>query len=455
MTEPHNNKIKISTTSSTDESIKLLQEYLQINTVNPPGDTREACRFFAAIFDKEGIPYQILGAEDLKPCILAKIEGTGEEKPVILLNHLDTVTFDTNKWTVPPLDGIIKDEKLYGRGAIDMKCVGIFQLMAFLSIARKRVKPMRTICFLATSDEEIGGELGAAWIIEELPELLEAEAVLNEGYPLIKNSAGVLDHICIDVSEKVMFTVKLSAEGTPGHASVPTPDNPNVRIVKAAHRLLNWNPPRKLPSSVQRYFRALADIVDDHLSEKYHNMEKSLEDWEFAEKHGDNLRLNAVTSNTISLTVLKGGDIDSTNVIPPKSEAVFDIRLLPGVDKAEFLQQIRSVINDDGISISMLNESESTPVSSVDSAVYKAIEEVYADEFPGIPTAPYMVTFVTDSRFFRKHGIDCYGFQPMIMDEKEYRGMHGNDEFISLENIQLGSRLTENLLKRLSYDKSQ
>lgn len=451
MTDSHKNDKKTSTTLLTGEGIKLLQEYLRINTVNPPGDTREACRFFAGIFDKEDIPYQILGAEELKPCILAKIEGNGEEKPVILLNHLDTVTFDTDKWTVPPLEGIIKDEKLFGRGAIDMKCVGIFQLTAFLSIARKGIKPSRTIYFLATSDEEIGGELGTAWIIEELPELLEAEAVFNEGYPLIKNSKGVLDHICIDVSEKVMFTIKLSVEGTPGHASVPTPENPNVRIVKAAQRLLSWNPPRKLPSSVQRYFRALADIVEDHLSEKYHNMEKSLEDWEFAERHADNLRLNAVTSNTISLTVLKGGDIDSTNVIPPKSEAVFDIRLLPGVDKEEFLQQIKEVVNDEGIIITRLQESESTPVSSVDSAIYKTIEEVYAAEFPGIPTAPYMVTFVTDSRFFRKHGIDCYGFQPIIMDEKEYRGMHGNDEFISLENIQLGVRLTENLLKKLCH----
>ena len=445
------NSYKNDTTTSGDESAKLLQEYLRINTVNPPGDTREACKFFAGIFDREGIPYRILGAEELKPCILAKIEGTGKEKPVILLNHLDTVNFDTEKWTVPPLDGIIKDGKLYGRGAIDMKCVGIFQLTALLSIARKGIKPVRTVYFLASSDEEIGGELGAEWIIEKLPELLEVEAVLNEGYPLIKNSEGVLDHICIDVSEKVMFTIRLTAEGTPGHASVPTPGNPNVRIVKAVHRLLNWNPPRKLPSSVQRYFRALADIVDDHLSEKYHNMEKSLEDWEFAEKHADNLRLNAVTSNTISLTVLKGGDMDSTNVIPPVSEAVFDIRLLPGVDKEEFLRQIKSVINDDSISISMMNESESTPVSSVDSPVYKVIEEVYAEEFPGIPTAPYMVTFVTDSRFFRKHGIDCYGFQPMIMNEKDYRGMHGNDEFISLENIELGSRLTKNLLKKLCY----
>ncbi len=441
----------IPETQSIDESIKLLQEYLQINTVNPPGDTREACRFFADIFDKEGIPYRILGAEELKPCILAKIEGTGEEKPVILLNHLDTVTFDIDKWTVPPLSGIIKDNKLYGRGAIDMKCVGIFQLIAFLSIAHKKIKPVRTVYFLGTSDEEIGGELGAGWIIEELPELLEAEAVLNEGYPLIKNKDGILDHICIDVSEKVMFTIKLSIEGTPGHASVPTPENPNVRIVKAANRLLNWNPPRKLPSSVQRYFRALADIVDDHLSEKYHNMEKSLEDWEFAEKHADNLRLNAVTSNTISLTVLKGGDIDSTNVIPPLSEAVFDIRLLPGVDKGEFLQQIKEVINDEGIIVTKIQESESTPVSSVDSRVYKAIEAVYTEEFAGIPTAPYMVTFVTDSRFFRKHGIDCYGFQPIIMEEQEYRGMHGNDEFISLDNIRLGSRLTENLLKKLCH----
>ena len=413
-----------------EQGIELLQKYLKINTVNPPGDTREAIKFFSGIFDNAGIPYRVFAPDKNKPSIMAKIEGNGNKKPVILLNHLDTVTFEEDKWHVPPLDGILKDGYLYGRGAIDMKCVGIFQLSAFLFIANKKEQPQRTIYFLATSDEEIGGKLGAQWISENVPEILQAEAVLNEGFPLLTQENQKPDHICIDVSEKVLFAIKLTARGTPGHASIPTSDNPNVRILNAVYKILSWTPPANIPDSVKTYLKTLETV-------RY-----------VGDKENDG-RIKALTNNTLSLTVLKGGDLESTNVIPSISEAVFDIRLLPGTDKNEFLEEIKSVINDNEITIEIVTESESTPVSSSKSEIYRTIEEVYNEEFPGIPVTPYMVTFVTDSRFFRAKGIDSYGFQPMIIDENEYRGMHGHNERISLDNIRLGVKLTCRLLEKL------
>lgn len=430
------------------EALELLKQYIQINTVNPPGDVRQAAEFLKGICDKEGIPYKTGGPQPDKHSLLAKIKGTGEKKPVAFINHIDVVPVDENMWSVDPFAGVIKDGYLYGRGTIDMKCVGIFQLMALIYLARNKITPSRDIYFLACPDEEIGGKLGAEWAAANWEELQNLEAVFNEGGGIIDEKDGSISHIAIDNCEKIMLTIKIAFQGTPGHASMPVPDNCNVRLVEALHRLNLWKQPVEISPSVKEYFQVLSQIKDDPLHKGMADLDNSLKDPHYYSLFTEDPRNLALVSNTMSLTILQAGS--KSNVIPNKAEAVIDFRLLPGTCKKSFIEKIRQIIEDPSAEISIGKESAAALESSIDSYCYKVLKGVYEAEFPGIPAAPSMMVAVTDSRFFRALGIDSYGFNPISMGKSSMGLMHSNDERISIADVYRGTRLTAHAALELS-----
>jgi acetylornithine deacetylase/succinyl-diaminopimelate desuccinylase-like protein len=104
-----------------EEATQYLQKYLQVQTVNPPGNEIEGARFFQKILDKESIPSQIFESSPGRGSILATLKGSGKSKPFLLLSHIDVVPAEKERWEVDPFAGIIKDGYLYGRGALDDK----------------------------------------------------------------------------------------------------------------------------------------------------------------------------------------------------------------------------------------------------------------------------------------------------------------------------------------------
>ena len=121
-----------------DEAVQLLSKYLQIDTTNPPGNEILAANFFKAIFDKEGIESRILESAPGRASIYARLKGDGTRKSLVLLNHMDVVPADKRYWTVEPFGGVVKDGYIWGRGAIDMKGMGIVELMAMLQSKNPR-----------------------------------------------------------------------------------------------------------------------------------------------------------------------------------------------------------------------------------------------------------------------------------------------------------------------------
>jgi len=119
---------------------------------------------------------------------MARVKGSLNEGPVVLLAHVDVVPAREEEWTVDPFGGEIRDGYLYGRGAIDMKAQAICQLFAFIDLAKQGLTPKRDIIFLATSDEEVGGSFGVAYMLDKVPELKKASFVLSEGGSLIEES---------------------------------------------------------------------------------------------------------------------------------------------------------------------------------------------------------------------------------------------------------------------------
>jgi acetylornithine deacetylase/succinyl-diaminopimelate desuccinylase-like protein len=130
-----------------DLAVEWLEEYLRIDTTNPPGNEIKAATFLKKILDEEGIENQIFEYQPGRADLWARLPHTAAQpkRPLILLNHMDVVTSDINHWRVPPFSGQMLDGSIYGRGAQDMKNEGIAQLMVLIMAKREKAALDRDI----------------------------------------------------------------------------------------------------------------------------------------------------------------------------------------------------------------------------------------------------------------------------------------------------------------------
>lgn len=430
-----------------DEAIHYLQEYIRIQTVNPPGNEIEGAKFFKRIFDSESIPCEIFEPSPGRGNLIATLKGSGEKKPLLLLNHMDVVPVEKEGWDVPPFEGVIKDGYLYGRGALDNKSMGIVEMMAFLILKREKISLKRDLLFFASADEETGGRWGVQWAMEHLPFLSQCEYALNEGGYIILDEKGVADRYEVSNGQKVIYQLRLKARGTSGHASMPHSENPNVKLVHALEAITRWETPFLVLPTVKEYFRKMALKQPSYEKGYFEDIEKGLLDETFSIWLTSNPIYNAMLRNTISLTVLQGGS--KANVIPSESTGILDCRLLPGTDKEEFLKEIKKRVGQD-IEVEVIAESRSLPPSPVDTELFYSIEEIASENDPGCPVVPLLLPGATDSRFLREKGMITYDFEPFRITEKELMRVHGNNERIELENLKFGMKVFLELVQKIA-----
>src|SRR5215207_3351656 len=234
-----------------NEMTRLLQQYVAIDTSNPPGDTTKAADFLAEILERDGIPATRYESAPGKAIVTARLKATVSPpagKAIVLLHHTDVVPADKAQWKIDPFAATIEGNELWGRGAMDMKGQGIAHLMAFLRLKRERVPLSRDVILLAEPDEEVGGALGARWMIANHYAELDPEFVIDEGGFGSRDlfAAGKLVY-GISVAEKKIVWLKLRAEGVAGHGSQPNDQNPNDRLVRGLARLLGGAEAAGLP----------------------------------------------------------------------------------------------------------------------------------------------------------------------------------------------------------------
>lgn len=291
-----------------DEAVTRLQEFLQVDTINPPGNESNAVDFYAAIFEAEGIEYESAESAPGRGNIWARLEG-GDEPALILIQHTDVVPADPNFWTTDPLSGEVKDGYMYGRGAIDMKSLGIMHLAAFLELHRSGKKLNRDVIFVATADEEAGGLFGAGWLVENHPEIFEGAGLLwNESGSGTRDEKGALV-FDIEVTQKVPVWLRLTAVDQPSHGSTPRTTSSVSRIVKALDRI--WDnpfPPRIIPA-VDKYFKGLAETMTGLDASIFSQMPEEIKNPEFLEiLQAEKPWLHALTRDTCSLTRMGGSN---------------------------------------------------------------------------------------------------------------------------------------------------
>lgn len=431
-----------------DETVRMMQEYFRINTTNPPGNELQTALWLKSVLDKEGIESQILDTVSLgagRANFYARLKGNGTKKAIALVHHMDVVPATPSYWTQDPFGGAIVNGYIYGRGALDMKSEGIAQLMAMLLLKRNGVQLNRDIVFIGNADEELGST-GAVQFVEKHPDLLkDVEFLITEGGDnAVQN--GKLKYWGVGVAEKRTFWQSVTVKGTPSHGSRPTKQNPVPKLVRALAKIADYETPIHVTPGVAKYFHDIAPLYSGEQQRWLSDVVAAVKDPRAKAWITNDIYWNAILRNTISLTGLQGSN--KTNVIPPEASAKLDIRLLPDQDPAAFLATLQRIVNDTSVHFSTDLQPKTPLESPVNTDFFRAIERAAHDRDPkAIVTTP-MLTGATDRPTYRKLGIVTYGLDPFMTDVADsQKGVHGNDERISVENAGFGVHFLYDILR--------
>ncbi len=410
-----------------DHALEFLQQYVRIQSVDPPADTRAAAALFKAELERNGLSPRLYGSgPDGKTNLVVRLPGRDRtKKPLLLLNHFDVVPVDAKAWSMDPFGAILKDGNIWGRGTLDMKGIGVQQLTALIQLHNAGIVPARDIVMLSTADEEMNGTFGIKWMLENHLSDIDCEYVLDEG------GMGTRDVLSpnklvfgISVGEKQVVWVRLRARGTAGHASQPIPDNANNILLEAVRKALEL-PPNAKPNPV----------IDE--------MRRNI--GQFA----DNKFTSAIQRNTMSLTTLTSGvgSPVKINVIPSSAEATIDCRLLPGMNPEEFLSEIKARVNDPRVTAEIVSKPIDAGASRSDTPLFAAVRKAILTQHPDAVVTPMFVPFGTDSVNLRKRGVVAYGLTPMVLDAATAATMHSDEERIPVAEFKRGIRIFYDILR--------
>ena len=420
------------------ETTATLREYLRIDTSNPPGGEEAAARFLGAILEREGVATEYFEAAEGRTSLRALLPGDGSRAPLILLNHTDVVPVQEEFWDVPPFAAQERDGCLWGRGALDMKGMGVLELMVVLLFQRLRLPRRRDIVFLAVADEEAGGAMGIEFLAARHPDTFRhAEYCLNEGGMGALNFLGCTRPVfACSPAEKAPLWVTLRAQGQPGHGSIPHQQNALDRLVAALSKVLRWERVAAMPPLTQA-------LLDDLRAANAWG-DRAPSAGELCTRYPS---LRAMTRSTSSLTSLKAGV--RHNVIPAVAEATLDCRLLPGESPEAFLDELRDVIASPDVEIEVVFQSAS-PSTDYPSELVEVAQAVVQEQVEGALLLPIMSTGFTDSRVLRRHGVKAYGFVPTLMDAALASGIHGHNERVPIEGLRTGAQILFEVVRRIA-----
>ena len=430
------------------EGVQLLREYVKVNTTNPPGNELEGARFLKAVLEREGIETRILDTAELgsgRANVYARLAGNGSKKAIALVHHIDVVPAVAAYWTTDPFGGVLRDGYVYGRGTLDMKGQGIAHLMALVALKRSGMVLTRDIVFIGNSNEEEGGTGADVFVKRHADLVRDVEFLFTEGgdNPVVN---GKVRYYGVGVEEKRRFGLTLVATGVPSHGSRPTKSNPVPRLVAALDRVARYQTPVRALPSVAHYFKTISSDYSGQQRAWLADVSRALLNPKARAWITSDVYWNAILRNTMSLTQLTGSN--KSNVIPPEASGYFDVRLLPDQDPATFLAEIRRVVADTGVHVIPPATMRARLSGSVDTDLYRSIERATRERDPGARVTTPLFTAATDRTSYATLGITAYGFDPFRVESADMqKGMHGNDERLSVANIGFGIRYLFDVLR--------
>lgn len=417
------------------EAIATLQDLIRLDTRSPPGNESLVAEYLSARLAADGIESQIFTLEEGRGNLVARLPGTGEARPLLLMAHTDVVGVERSSWTVDPFGGEIRDGYVHGRGAVDDKGMLAAAVEVLRLIKRSGIVLRRDLILLAEAGEEGTTRVGIDFMIERHWGAIDSEFALNEGGGLVW-VGGQVKRVDVATTEKVPLRgIELIARGTSGHGSVPRADNPIVALSRAVTKVGELRLPMRLNDSTRAFFLGMAERSEPSMAFLYQHLEDPIlaEMVEAKLLHLDP-RSDSLLRTTISPTILEGGF--RRNVIPAEARAVLDVRALPDEDPDVLIETLVAAIGDPRVEVvAATSRRPSAPPSSLTSELFVALVSVQERLFPAAYTQPVMLSGATDSAQLRAKGVETYGIG-LALGVDDHRA-HGNDERVPIDGFRV------------------
>ena len=424
------------------EVVKICQDLIRIPSVNfgeGRGDEKAVAEYIVASLAEVGIASEIFESAPNRCNVIARLPGRDETRPGLVVHgHIDVVPANADDWSVDPFAAEIRDDMIWGRGAVDMKNMDAMILAIVRKWARTGYKPPRDIVLAFFADEEAGMTFGSRWMAAEHPEVFAgcSEAVSEVGGFSVTVADGKRLYF-VEAAQKGIHWMKLTAHGRAGHGSMMNDENALTAIADAVAKIGRYEWPQRYTKTVKALFSKIAQVT----GKKYDEADLR----PLLSEIGPTARMiGATLQNTANPTMLEAGY--KANVIPGSASAVIDGRFLPGYED-ELNRTIREIIGPD-ISIETISRDIALEIEFEGDLVEAMCKAITTFDPEGIPV-PYLMSGGTDNKALSELGIIGYGFSPLQLPaDLDFMALfHGVDERVPISGLEFGVKVLENFLE--------
>jgi acetylornithine deacetylase/succinyl-diaminopimelate desuccinylase-like protein len=444
------------------QSREIFKELIEINTTDSVGNVTTAAEALAARLRAAGFQEQdvfVAGPNDRKKNMVVRLHGTGSQKPILFLAHLDVVEARREDWTTDPFQFIEKDGYFYGRGTVDIKDGAAILVTNFIRMKKAGLAPNRDLILALTADEEGGNFNGVEWLLKHHRDWIEAEYCVNLDGGDFMSDKGKKIYGAVQASEKVYVDFQFEVKNPGGHSSRPTRDNAIYHLSEGLARLSKFNFPVELNEITRSMLEKCAAIEGGPLAKDMKAAAQPSPDTAVLVRLSENEFYNAILRTTCVATMLSGGH--APNALPQTAHANVNCRILPGEDPNKIKATLIKVVDDPKINVSFVEQHDAdgnlilpelVPPSPLRPELMKAVEGAAGSTWGPLPIMPVMDTGASDGRYLRMAGIPTYGIAGVFLD-LDNRRAHGQDERVRVQDFYDGVEFNYKLMQALAPSK--
>jgi acetylornithine deacetylase/succinyl-diaminopimelate desuccinylase-like protein len=439
----------------------IFQQLIEINTTDSVGSTTVAAQAMAKRLLDAGYPaadVAVLGPNDRKGNMVARLRGTGAAKPILIIGHLDVVEARREDWTTDPFQFVEKDGYFYGRGTQDMKEYDALLVAAMIRFKREGYRPDRDIILALTADEEGGSFNGVDWLLKNHRELVSAEFVLNADAGGILTEKGKPIDVEVEATEKLYADFQLTVKNPGGHSSLPVPDNAIYHIADALSRLEHSPFPFELNPVTRAYFEQLSKVESKQTADDMKAILRTPPDPDAIARLSKDPHYSATMRTTCVATRLNAGH--ANNALPQTAQAVVNCRILPGHSAEQVRQDLIRTFADSRIAVRFVDPATGEPLERASdkqtfspiappAEILQPLEKIAAEMWAGAPVVPDMENGASDSIYTMAAGMPSFGFSGIAIDHDDIRA-HGKDERLRVSSFYDGVEFYYRYLKALT-----
>jgi len=438
---------------------KIFKQLIEINTTDSVGNVTTAAEALATRLRDAGFATEdviVDGPNERKKNLVVRLHGSGQQKPILFLAHLDVVEARREDWTTDPFQFIEKDGYFYGRGTVDIKDGAAILVTNFIRMQKAGLTPSRDLILALTADEEGGNFNGVEWLLNHHRDWIDAEYCINLDGGDFMSDKGKKIYGAVQASEKVYVDVQFEVKNPGGHSSRPTRDNAIYHLSEALARLSKFNFPVELNEITRSMLLKSAVIEGGPLAADMKAAVKPSPDVAALARLSENEFYNAILRTTCVATMLSGGH--ARNALPQTARANVNCRILPGEDPNRIKDTLGKVADDPHISVSFVEQRNAdgnltvpqmVPPSPLRPDLMKAVEGAAAGVWGSLPIMPVMDTGASDGRFLRMANIPTYGIAGVFLD-LDNRRAHGQDERVRVQDFYDGVEFNYQLMQAVA-----